>query len=160
MLGIIIACSAFAEYTPAGPREDIYYKPIRELGNNITGRMNSLGTPADFRVKKGGSNPHSGEPVILVTLVYPDVEATFWLNGAKGDSILIRMMTATPLFLERLALPFSVLEKSTWTALGEPAGTEESTVRYRYCGDSLCSYLEITTNEGVFVEMTWIWEID
>lgn len=160
VFGLLIALPVVADYSPASPREDLFDTPQRIIGGDVSGWMKRLGRPDDFNIEKGSPNPHSGEPVILVTLIYPDVEATFWVNAARGDSILLSMETSSPSFLESLDLPFSVSDRSSWTVLGEPLVDDGSIVRYRDCGDHLCSHVVIRTSEESFASLTWSWDVD
>ena len=160
VIGLLITSSVGADYSPSGPLEKLFHTPQRVIGGDVSGWMKRLGQPSDFQIRKGDPNPHTGEPVILVSLVYPDVKATFWLNAARGDSMLLSMESNSADFLESLDLPFSVSDRSSWAALGEPVSEDASHSRYRDCGDHLCSYVEIRTSEKTFLSLAWSWDID
>ena len=160
LAGLLVVSPVGGDYSPAGPREALYYAPQRILGGDILGWMKMLGRPTDFRIKKGRANPHSGEPVILVTLVYPEVDATFWLNAAQGDSMLLSMETSSSIFIDSLGLPFSISDRSSWGVLGEPIFDDGSEVRFRDCGDHLCSHVTIRSKQEAFHSLLWSWDVD
>lgn len=160
LLAIFLVCPVFADYSPAGPNEELFYRPVHKLGGDISAWMSNVGSPDDFAVASGCVNPHTGEPVILVTLNYPGVQAVFWLNAAQGDSNLLKISTGSLAFIESLGLPFAVNDPASWSVLGEPIEEDASSIRFRDCGDHLCSSLQINSDRGSFSSLVWTWDID
>jgi len=160
LFGLFISFLLFSQSSVAGSRDDFFYAPQQQIGRDIASWLQSKGKPATFSVEEGGFNLHSSEPVILVTLEYDDVQATFWLNGGRGDSILLYLETSDAGFFQTIDLPFSVLDASTWSVLGESISTEDETVSYRDCGDHLCAHIHIVTDDGAFSSLRWVWEVD
>ncbi len=160
LLGLFTAIIWFAGQALASPREEVFNTPQSKIGRDIGAWIESLGRPADCNVEKGGLNRHSGEPVVFVTLTYPEVVGKFWLNSVAGNSLLVEMVTESRSFLDTLDLPFSVDDRSTWTTLGKPVSSDDSVVRFSDCAEWGCSHIEITTNEQSFELLNWSWEAD
>ena len=160
LFGLFSFSLLFSEPSVAGSRESLFYSPQQHIGRDIASWLQSKGKPESFSVNEGGFNRHTAEPVVLVTLEYEDVLATFSLNGGRGDSILLYLETSNADFLGTLDLPFSVLDSSSWSVLGQPVSKEDETVSFRDCGDHLCSHIHIVTVDGAFEQLRWVWEVD
>jgi hypothetical protein len=159
-IGYLTVCMASANSTHADPYEDIFYIPYQTPGGNIESWIDFLGEPPNRNIEDVISNPHTGEPVEIVSLIYPNVVATFWLNKIGGDSILLEMKSDSPAFLDNLNLPFSIRDRASLTALGDPISVDQSSIVYRDCGDAHCAYIKFRISSDSIVGLDWSWEVD
>ena len=155
-----LACSLARAKDTQEDLSGLVLAPVRVIGSRISDWIDALGQPMEFDAVPNGFNRHTREPTVLVTLRYEGSAATFLLNTAREESMLVDFQTSNEAVAHQIGLRVSFKDPATLSQLGEPETQTETTRTYEVCGDATCTRLMIDIDGEFISGVRWERELD